>query len=271
MYDYHLHSSYSGDCNEKMEETIKAAIKMGGKELCFTDHLDYDYPTDEVNFDFDKVKFSKELLLMQEKYDGKLKIKKGIELGLQRHLSKEYNGFLETFDPDFVLCSFHVAQRKDLYNGDFYKDKTPEEAWQVYYEEVLETLKVFKNYSVVGHLDIPKRYNEAVKALDFQISKGYLEKVLDLIIKDNRGIEVNMSGLRTEQKETLPSREILECYFNKGGKIITIGSDAHVKEAIYSHFYEVLNVLKDIGFEHIATYEKMVPKFLSIDDLLNNK
>ncbi|MBN2795054.1 MAG: histidinol-phosphatase HisJ family protein [Clostridia bacterium] len=257
MYDYHLHSHFSGDCNEQMEETIKKAIEMGGKHLCFTDHLDYDYPTHEIDFEgFDEKAFTAHINQLQDKY-SEIKLQKGVELGLQTHLANQCDAFVKNFDPDFVLCSFHVAKRQDLFNGDFYENRTPEQAWLDYYEDVYNTLNVFKSYCVVGHLDIPKRYNEKVKDVDIKAYESALDKVLIKIIEDKKGIEVNMSGLRTPQMETLPNRLILQKYFDLGGSIITIGSDAHRKEDIYSHFKEVLLMLQEIGFEYLATYEKM--------------
>lgn len=268
MYDYHLHSNFSGDCYEGMEDVIKQAILLKGKELCFTDHLDYDYPTDEIDFQFDQEGFEETFYGLKEKYKNQIILKKGIELGLQKHLSKTCNEFLESYKPDFVIASFHVAARLDLFNGDFYKDKTPEEAWHLYFDEVYETLTNFKNYSVVGHLDIPKRYDEKVRALPLELYKEKVIRVLDLIIKDNKGIEVNTSGLRTELKETLPSREILELYYSRGGKYITIGSDAHTKEDIYKNYKKTLRELHDIGFEEITRFEKMKAIQIKIKDLL---
>jgi histidinol-phosphatase (PHP family) len=268
MYDYHLHSNFSGDCLEEMEDVIKQAILLNGKELCFTDHLDYDYPTDEVDFQFDQKSFEATFYRLKEKYKNQIILKKGIELGLQRHLSKTCNDFLESYKPDFVIASFHVAERLDLYNGDFYKNKTPEQAWNLYFDEVYQSLRNFKNYSVVGHLDIPKRYDEKVRGQSLELYKEKLIKVLDLIIKDNRGIEVNTSGLRTELKETLPSRAILELYYDRGGKYITIGSDAHTKEDVYKNYDKTLRELYEIGFEEITTYDQMQAFQIKIKDLL---
>lgn len=267
MYEYHLHSHFSGDCTEEMEATIRHAIALGGKQLCFTDHLDYDYPTYDVNFEFDAEGFSNTLAEMQVKYP-EITIHKGIELGLQPHIVDKCTAFVKAFQPDFVLCSFHVANREDLYNGDFYRDKSPDEAWKKYFEDVYKTLKSFKEYSVVGHLDIPKRYDESTKSVPVSVYRKELEKVLKLIIEDGKGIEVNMSGLRTDAKEPLPNREILEIYYALGGRIITIGSDAHVKEDIYSHFDEMLHLLNDIGFDAISTYEKMKRIPLNIKKVL---
>lgn len=264
MYEYHLHSHFSGDCEEQMEDMIKEAIKLGGKQLCFTDHLDYDYPTTEIQFDFDEVSFLETFKQMKEKYGHQINLQKGIEMGLQPHIIEKCLEFNRNFKPEFVICSFHVAKKLDLYNGDFYKNRTPEEAWAHYFDDMIETLKGFKDYSVVGHIDMVKRYDVAARNVSFESYKEKVKEVLEMIIADERGIEVNVSGLRTELKETLPNRQILELYYELGGKYITIGSDAHNKKELYSHFGEALKMLQDIGFEYFTIYNNRKPEQVSI-------
>jgi len=270
MYDYHLHSHFSGDCEEQMEDIIKAAIKRGGKQLCFTDHLDYDYPTTEIQFDFDPDGFTETFEQLKEKYKDQILLQKGIEMGLQPHIAEMCEKFNKTFKPEFVLCSFHVGCKQDLFNGDFYRDRTPEQAWDDFIDDMLASLKAFKDYSVVGHIDILKRYDEATKNVPLSYYRDKLSKVFELIIADEKGIEVNMSGLRSGLKETLPSRSIIELYFELGGKYITIGSDSHNQYDTYSHFYEVLKMLDEIGFESYTIYENRIPKQMSIKRALDN-
>ena len=50
MFDYHVHSSFSADCSISMEEMIEGAIQKGLAEICFTEHIDYDYPYDTLHF-----------------------------------------------------------------------------------------------------------------------------------------------------------------------------------------------------------------------------
>ena len=42
--DCHLHSSFSGDSQTPMEKMVKQGIAQGLDTMCFTEHLDYDYP-----------------------------------------------------------------------------------------------------------------------------------------------------------------------------------------------------------------------------------
>ncbi|MEN2467612.1 PHP domain-containing protein [Ornithinibacillus sp. JPR2-1] len=61
MFDYHVHSDYSADCTTPMEETIKKGIEIGLKEICFTEHIDYDYPDPSFVFEFDLMSYDRSI------------------------------------------------------------------------------------------------------------------------------------------------------------------------------------------------------------------
>ena len=42
IYDCHLHTEFSGDSNTPISLQIEKAIELGMKEMCITDHHDYD-------------------------------------------------------------------------------------------------------------------------------------------------------------------------------------------------------------------------------------
>ena len=42
MFDYHMHSTVSFDARDSALDMALAAKAAGLKEICFTDHLDYD-------------------------------------------------------------------------------------------------------------------------------------------------------------------------------------------------------------------------------------
>ena len=52
MYDFHVHSNFSDDCNYSMEEMVEGAIKNGLSSMTFTDHMDHDYGNCEYDFIF---------------------------------------------------------------------------------------------------------------------------------------------------------------------------------------------------------------------------
>ena len=55
LWDTHMHTHFSGDSDADPRQMIAAAEGAGLAGLCFTDHLDYDYPDDKDLFllDFD--------------------------------------------------------------------------------------------------------------------------------------------------------------------------------------------------------------------------
>ena len=41
---FHIHSSFSGDSDAPMEQMIQEGLKKGLRTMCFTEHMDMDYP-----------------------------------------------------------------------------------------------------------------------------------------------------------------------------------------------------------------------------------
>src|SRR6185437_8532697 len=95
LFDYHMHSSFSADCSVSMKEMIEGAIRQGLTEICFTEHIDYDYPDDTIIFDFDKKEYDYKLEDLKKKYEGRLRIKKGVEIGVQPHLLHNYEELMD--------------------------------------------------------------------------------------------------------------------------------------------------------------------------------
>ena len=131
FYDYHMHSNFSNDSKTDMEDMIKKSIELGLKEICFTDHVDYDLDSDndggiDYNKYFDKIQF------LQNKYKNNISIKKGIEIGLQKQIIDKCNNDINKYPFDFVICSQHAINRSELYFGDFFLDKSQHEAYEIY-------------------------------------------------------------------------------------------------------------------------------------------
>lgn len=265
MFDFHMHSDFSEDCETPMEKTIESAIEKGFTKICFTEHVDYDYPDPDFTFDLDTENYDRKIREMQRKYENKIAIKKGIEIGIQPHLFERYEQLLNRETFDFIICSMHASDRKDLHNGDFFEGRTPTEAYRFYYEELLHCVKYFDRYSILGHLDLVKRY----KTLDTDENfHDIIREIFKIIIPKGKGIEVNTSGFAYGLGSQMPSRDILELYFDLGGEIVTIGSDAHKPEHVGHRFQEVLRLLSDIGFRYIATFKEEMPSFHEIKKLL---
>ena len=82
LADYHLHSSFSGDSEAPMESMILRGIELGLTQMCFTEHMDFDFPTGEFDFLVDMPAYRDKLMELKKKYEDKIEIYFGMELGL---------------------------------------------------------------------------------------------------------------------------------------------------------------------------------------------
>ena len=242
---------------------IKRSIDLGLKEICFTDHVDYDLDSDD-SFGIDYNKYFDKIQSLQNKYKDNISIKKGIEIGLQKQIIDKCNNDINKYPFDFVICSQHAINRSELYFGNFFLDKTQHEAYEYYYKELYDIIKVYKNYSVLGHLDLVKRYGNYGKVLDDKPFDDIIEAILKQAIYDGKGIEVNTSCYRYNLPDLTPSRHILNMYKDLGGEIITTGSDSHNPAQIAYNFDYIYSYLQSIGFKYVCSFDKMNPQFIKI-------
>ncbi|MCM3740494.1 histidinol-phosphatase HisJ family protein [Oceanobacillus luteolus] len=264
MFDYHMHSNFSADCETPMEKTVERAIELGLKEICFTDHIDYDYPDKDWIFEFDLKDYDKKIKEVQERYRNQIRIKKGVEIGLQPHILQRYEDMMEQEQFDFVICSLHATEKKDLHFGEFFEGKTVDEAYEIYYTELLTCVRDFKEFSVLGHLDLVKRYTKEKSKNNFH---HIIKEIFAEIIPAGKGIEVNTSGYRYGLESGMPSLDILKLYKDCGGEIITLGSDSHVVDTLAVEFPLAIAHLKEAGFKYICTFTDGKPEFHYIDNL----
>ena len=94
-----------------------------------------------------------------------------------------------------------------------------------------------------------------------------LIKLIKSIIKNDKGVEINTSGIRYGLDSCHPNIEIIKRYKELGGKIITIGSDAHRVEDLASNFDIVYDMLEAIQFDTITIYHDRIPELIKIKHL----
>lgn len=269
LADYHVHCEYSDDSVYLMEDVVKDAIKKGIDEICFTDHVDYGIKDDwdsgkeimsrdgEPFANVDYPKYEKQIRYLQDKYND-ITIKMGLEFGMQVHTIPQFQKLYNRYPFDFIILSCHQVNDQEFWTQEFQKGKTQQEYNERYYQEIYDVIRQYKDYSVLGHLDLIVRYDEN-GVYPFEKVKPMIEKILRQVIQDGKGIEVNTSYHRYGIKDMTPSRDILKLYKELGGTIITIGSDSHKKEHLGAYIQEAKNELIALGFEKYCTFEKMKP------------
>lgn len=266
MYDFHVHSSFSGDCKYTMEEMLKGALNKGVKQICFTEHLDYEYGRDLIDFVFETNDYFKEIKRLKYNYKGIIDVLSGAEIGMQPHLAEKKKNFVRMHNFDFVIMSIHTAKNRGIHEGTFYKNKSAKEIYYEYYEELLSCINTFTDFDVVGHINLIERHeNFLERKLAINEYLDIIETVLNKIIDLGKGIEINTSGIRYGIRSFHPNTDILKLYKSLGGEIITFGSDAHKPDDICAYYKEAIELLKSIGFRFITIYRNRKPQFIKIE------
>lgn len=260
-WDTHMHCKFSGDSEAEPQDMILASIEKHLDGVCFTDHIDYDYPG-PTPFHFDPNEYFQVLVPLREQFKDKIQIHIGAELGLQPHLKQKYEKFTTQNPFDQIIASSHVVHGFDPYYPEYYAGKTEGEAYLEYFESILENLAVFEDFDVYGHIDYVVRYGPN-KNQNFSYHKfrDVIDEILRTLIAKGKGLELNMSGYKYGLGHPNPTEEILKRYRELGGEILTLGSDAHRPEHVAYDYHRLRQLLTDAGFSHYTVFEKRKPIF----------
>lgn len=262
LTDSHSHSTQSPDGHNSPQEMAERAVLLGIKHYTLTDHIEIEKYYDE---EYKKPVSESQGILrdLKEKYSGKLDILYGAELGQPLRDKTLSESILSRFDFDFVLGSLHCCREYSFFGVE---DETLiPKILSSYYEELIEMAQWGK-FDVLSHITFPLRFltGESGHNVDMSAFEPAIKKLLKTAVKNDIGIEINTSGLRKGLGETMPGGKYIKMYHDLGGKILTIGSDAHCADDLGKGINESVQMAKDIGFNEICYFEKRKPKFIKI-------
>ena len=265
--DFHTHSIHSFDGNHTCKDICECAINNNVKYLAITDHCEID--SKDLNFEeFCKNQFA-DVANMKKEFYPKLNVYNGIELGQAIYNKPLAEKILSDYDYDFVLGSIHnLENMEDFYYLDYTKFNVTELLTR-YFDALIELCE-WGNFDSLAHLTYPLRYIYGNYKINVDLCKfsDKIENILKILVKKEKALEINTSGLGMEIHDFLPSVEVIKQFKKLGGKYITIGSDSHYKEKMGNFVNEGLDAIKECGFEFVTIYEKRQPKLIKIDDLV---
>ncbi len=264
IYDCHIHSDNSIDGVSSVDEICKTAIEKGVTAITITDHA---LPMPEGITNYTHIeKCVEDVRIAQEKYKDKLLVLVGAERD-DEYLG-EYRERFYDFDLDCVLGSAHSKPTFSNHFAEYgYIDiqgcsvkasiELIEQVVRKYYFR-LANLAYYADVDVITHLTFLFRYINGYNKRGLEIEPFYpeIDNVLKGVIETEKALEVNTSGKTLEWNQFMPNAKILKRYYDMGGRIITLGSDAHKKENIATAFDEAAAMLKEIGFTHGSYYIK---------------
>lgn len=270
LCDLHIHSNNSFDAVSSVDEICKKAIDLGIGTIAITDHCEAEFINKFKNCEFGN--FNKlipqsisDTVQAIEKYKGKLKIIRGLELGEPMHDLEQTQIALEYGEFDFILASVHnLRERVDFY----YMDYNRVEISQIlneYFDELAETA-TFEHFDSLAHLTYPLRYIFERKGFlpDLSAYSDKIDRIFNILIKNNKALEINVSGLFKPMKQTLPDLSLVKRFYELGGKYITIGTDAHTVDYVGKGIEVGFEVAKKAGFTHYTVFENHLPILIKL-------
>ena len=257
MFDQHVHSNFSFDSNEELENYINVSNK---NDIVTTEHLDFANPI--INYEdssIEYLKYIEEITSLNKKYSNKFF--SGIEIGYTPNSEKRIEDFLKDKNFNLKLLSIH---QNGLYDYMCVNKKliSLEALIQEYFEQMIQALESSIEFNVLAHFEYGIRIVD-ISVADFDsLASKFLNKIIELIIKKEIAFEVNTKSMYKYKKENLYSY-MIEKYLKKGGKLFTLGSDAHnIKDYAYKFddarkFLLARNVKEIILFKDKIKMEKI--------------
>ena len=271
MSDSHTHTNCSPDGSNSVDEMYRRAKELELYYYTITDHCECnDYDGAHIGFSYRKWTDEgyRRMSESAERLHYDVRLLKGLELGQPVQNFSAAEDVLGARAYDFVLGSVHnIKGFEDFY---FLKyDEMPEgyidRLLTSYFGEMLQMVQWGKIDSV-AHLTYPLRYirGDHKIEIDMRPHEEEVRAVFTEMIRRDIALEINTSGLRQAIGCFLPDKPYVELYRSMGGRLLTIGSDAHRVEDLGKGIEEGLEMMKEAGFTEFAVYVAHEPQMLPI-------
>ncbi|MDD3340254.1 MAG: histidinol-phosphatase HisJ family protein [Lachnospiraceae bacterium] len=265
LADMHMHTHFSTDSHADMNEMVEQSIRAGIPSICFTDHIDWEFPEEGVVFDFDIHEYEKAIQEARARYGKDIQIGMGVELGMQPQLVCPYMKLLEEHPFDFVIGSMHLVNGRDPYYPEAFAGRSDREVYRDYLEGTLENIKAFHGFDSLGHLDYVVRYGQhKAEEYSYEAFSDVIDEILKQLVKDGKGLEINTAGLRKGLGFPNPHPQVMKRFRELGGEIVTVGSDSHKPYSIGYDFDKAKDILLECGFSYYTQFRERKPDFIKI-------
>jgi len=244
------------------EEMVKAALALGFVSLGFSAHSPLPYENNWALQNEDLSLYLKTISELSKAYADRIEIVTGIELdadsrielspfaytiGSLHTLHKDGLGFPVDADPALLRECCH-----ELFGDDFH-------ALMRYYFEALYEYVKCQPFTVLGHFDLPLKYNkngEFINEEDPAYQKMALEALHGILdLRPELIVEINTGGIPRAGRPYPYPAPILLRHLKERGARMTLTSDAHRTNGLAAAYPESIALLKSIGIDTLYRLE----------------
>jgi histidinol-phosphatase (PHP family) len=236
---YHTHTRFC-DGRDTPEEMVLGALEKGFTHLGFSAHAMYPlgspWHLPPQNFE----SYCAEIQRLKEAYRGRIELFLGFEADYIDPCIQPRRELYRRFGIDYLIGSVHYV----CGNGTLFTVDGPEEeitegiagafdndpvlAVQAYYQQIRNMVSRC-DFDVVGHVDVLRRRNKALRLFD-ETAAWYRREIAETasaIAASGKIVEINTGGIaRAGMDDVYPSAEFLSVLCREGVPVV-INSDAH--------------------------------------------
>ena len=261
--DYQVHSTCSHDGRATLAEQCARAVEIGLDEIGFSEHKDFD-PEDPVVDYFDYDRYMGEIEAQRAKWGDRLRIRAGVEIDYQKWFEDRISEYLDAHAFDFVIGSVHYVDRLTVMNEAYNRTRDAATAYRDYFATVRDSVDCGL-FDILGHLEYANRRGLAAWGpYDMHNYESELSDLMDRVIARGLTLEINTAGLHQGLDVTYPIRDTVALYAQSGGKLLSIGSDAHHPDQLGHAYGTAARIALDCGLDHVRTWENRRPMEVSL-------
>lgn len=256
-YDQHMHSNFSFDSEEQLENYLKITTHP----IVTTEHFDLHNPLENGRDSIpDYEAYVDKMTELADQYQRP--IYKGIEVGYSFGQAEQIQAFLVGKNYDLILLSIHSNQKYD-----YMEDQATELALpnlvEEYYGLMNEAIDQVPQANVLAHFEYGFRIREISVAEYRQLAEPMLTKVFQNAIDHDLAMEINSKSIILRDNLALYEYAI-ELWQSLGGTKFTLGSDAHEVAHFELGFPELKAMLKRHGVQQLVSFTHGEGKFVGI-------
>lgn len=253
--DYHMHTPLCGHAKGEPAEYVRHGIKMGLKEMGFSDHaplVSHRDPT--ITMDFDQLPLYHTMIEdVQKQFATEMTIKIALEADFIPGYEDKTKKIIEGYPYDYIIGSVHFIKNwgfDDPAERENWKSKDINQVYHDYYELLRQSAKS-KMFDIIGHCDLVKKFgHRATENMTNEI------KATAKVFKETGvAIEINTAGLRKPIQEMYPALDCLKIYA-QAGVPLTFGSDSHAPVEVGKNFSEAAQLAQSAGYSEYLTFKQ---------------
>ncbi|HIJ78758.1 MAG: histidinol-phosphatase [Desulfobulbaceae bacterium] len=243
--DGHVHTRLCHHARGEMEEYVLAAIARGLDELIFLEHLEkgVNYIESTWLSEDDFAYYHREGRRLKEKYQAKIKVGVGIEVGYNPRRQEEILDFLNRYPWDRIGISYHFYEiggkhynfvsRKE-YNTLAFGAVGVDKVISHYLAGLLDAVNLLPG-TVLCHLDAVLRYHpEVCFGREHEL---IINEIFRAMLSKGMALEINTSGIAL-RGQPFPAANFIRVAMAMGIPLVA-GSDAHRPDDVGRYFSRI--------------------------------